>query len=151
MRKILPQNKVVKVKLFFLAWFAVKTHKFVEIMQGSYKKDSFSESSALMRAGRGMTIPVPENSWHFDICFHFTLNPKPNLENIFAKWSNIKMFMFGLENVRFSVQVSFLSKTTRAPWTSDLPCPKHHWYFCFNLSVKCFRFNQAKYHRRTCS
>lgn len=118
-------------RAFFLAWFAVKSGKFVELMLESYQKDSFSESSDLMRAGRAMTIPVPENSWHFDICFHSLLNPKPNLDNIFAKWSYIKMSILTLQNVRFSVRVSFLSKMTGAPWSSDFPCPKLHWFFFF--------------------
>lgn len=40
----------------------MKSGEFVEIMLESYQNDSFSETSALMKAGREMTIPVPENS-----------------------------------------------------------------------------------------
>lgn len=102
-------------------------------MLESYQKDSFSESSVLRRAGRGMTIPVPENSWHFDICFHSTLDPKPNLENIFAKWNYIKRSIFSLENIKFSVRVSFLSKMTRAPWTLDFTVQRFTDFFSLSI------------------
>lgn len=49
-------------RAFIQASFAVKSDEFVEIMLESYQKDSFSQSSVLMRAGTGKKISVPESS-----------------------------------------------------------------------------------------
>lgn len=52
----------MKIIELFSSWFAVKSGEFVEIMLESYQNDSFSKNSVLMKAGREMTIPAPENS-----------------------------------------------------------------------------------------
>lgn len=56
------KKTIVKIIELFSSWFAVKSGEFVEIMLESYQNDSFSKNSVLMKAGREMTIPAPENS-----------------------------------------------------------------------------------------